>query len=211
MVWDKIKGLIVEDDAPKSAAPAAPVSTTLGGAASVAPANDEFVQALRASIKGRATAFTALLSAADKLAAIIPDATMRLKAAFATVSTEGRGVKEVLAAIEVHAADLESQRLQFDTAAEKAKSLAVNGLQAELDALGPSSAAAQSQIDGMARQIQQMQELLGRNAARSTELTTLIAQETTRFLSSKQQFEAALGTVKRELDGQKAVVLSALS
>lgn len=194
-------------------APAAPAVNTapMGQAPSVTVNNNnEFVTALRNAIKARQTAFTALLAAADKLAGIIPDPTTRLKAAFATVSGEGRGIREVLQAIDVHIADLESQRLQFTRAMDGQKQSAIGTLQAELDSLKPSNDSAAAQIQSMQQQIQSLQELMANNNTRAGELSAKIATEGARFTTAAQQFETALVLVKGELDGQKAAVSSTL-
>jgi chromosome segregation ATPase len=208
---DALKGLIFETEsgpqAPAKPAPAAP--TVSGSAPTARPVDDQFVTALRNAIKARSSAFTALLATADKLSNVIPDSTMRLKAAFATL--EGRGLKEILGAIDVHAADLESQRMQFSRQAEDAMKREVGAKQAELDAIDPAIQVAQSQIEALSRQISSLNETIAQKSARKAELTTEIASETARFDTAKQQFETALTVVKGELDGQKAIIQSALA
>lgn len=215
----KLKSLVWEDDPKQAAAkPAAPTGSAPLGAAPVAaapgvaaPVDDKFVQALRTAIKNRPTAFTALLAAADKLASIIPDSNTRLKAAYATVAGEGRDVRTILGAIEVHAADLESQRMAFTKQAEDAARAAIGAKQAELDSIDPSIASAQSQIESLTRQIQSLNDTIAQKSARKAELTADIANENARFAGAKSQFETALTIVKSELDGQKAIIQSALS
>ena len=213
-MWDKIKGLIVEDDSPKAATPAGPqVTAPLGASpAAAAPiADDKFVLALRTAIKSRSTAFTALLATADKLASVIPDAATRLKAAYATVAGEGRDVRSILQAIEVHAADLESQRMSFTKQAEDAMRTAVGAKKAELDTIDPSITSAQQQVQALQQQIQALNETIAQKGIRKGELTGEIATEEQRFAAAKQQFETALTIVRAELDSQKAVIQSALS
>ena len=214
-MWDKIKGLIVEDEGqPQVQAKQSQVSAPIGAApsAGVAPvADDKFVQALRTAIKNRPTAFTALLSTADKLASVIPDAATRLKAAYATVAGEGRDVRSILQAIEVHAADLESQRMQFSKQAEDAMKVAIGAKKAELDTIDPSIASAQQQLVALQQQMQSLNEAIAQKNIRKGELVGEIATEEQRFSAAKQQFETALTIVRAELDGQKAVIQSALS
>ena len=215
-MWDKIKGFIVEDDA--SAGAVAPAKPQVNAPIGVAPqshatgvADDKFVQALRAAIKSRATAFTALLATADKLASVIPDANTRLKAAYATVAGEGRDVRSILQAIEVHAADLESQRMQFSKQAEDAMKATIGSKKAELDAIDPSIASAQQQVQSLQQQIQALNEAIAQKNIRKGELAADIATEEQRFNSAKQQFETALTIVRAELDSQKAVIQTALT
>lgn len=211
-MFQALKGMIFEDEAGAPSKTATPQPVKQGapvGTVSAAPVDDQFVTALRGAIKSRSSAFTALLATADKLANVIPDANMRLKAAFATL--EGRGLKEILGAIDVHAADLESQRMQFTRQAEDASKAAIGAKQVELDSIDPSIQVAQSQIEALTRQIGTLTDSIAQKSARKAELTTEIASETARFTSAKQQFDTALTIVKSELEGQKAVIQSALS
>lgn len=162
---------------------------------------------MRTAIKSRATAFTALLATADKLASVIPDANTRLKAAYATVAGEGRDVPSILQAIEVHAADLESQRMQFSKQAEDAMKATVGSKRAELETIDPSIASAQQQVQSLQQQIQALNEAIAQKNIRKGELTADIATEEQRFNAAKQQFETALTIVRAELDSQKAVIV----
>lgn len=214
-MWNKVKGFLVEDENPQAKPQAPQVAAPLGSAqpqAGAAPvADDKFVQALRAAIKNRPTAFTALLATADKLASVIPDANMRLKAAYATMAGEGRDVRSVLQAIDVHTADLESQRMQFTRQAEDAMKVAIGAKQAELDTIDPSIGSAQQQIQALTAQIQALNETIAQKTIRKSELSTEIGTEQQRFAGAKQQFETALTIVQAELNGQKAIIQSALS
>ena len=155
--------------------------------------------------------YTALLQAADKLVSIIPDPNTRLKAAFASVQGEGRGLREVIGALDVHVADLESQRMQFGQALAKQREAAVGVLQRELDGLKPANDTAAQQIQAMTAQIQQLQTLITTNTTRAAELQGQITAQTMQFTQTEQQFVSALQIVKSELDGQKAAVMSVLS
>jgi chromosome segregation ATPase len=221
MVWSKISSaLFVDESKPKSTpgqtpipAPGTPLgaSTSAPSAGVMTPAQNPFADALRAAIKNRPTAFTSLLAAADKLANIIPDPTTRLKAAYATVSGEGRGLREVVGAIDVHVADLEAQKMQFMQALERQRREALGAIEAELSSLPQSNNTANAQIQAMTQQIQQLQELIVKNNARIAELQANATAESTKFTTSQQQFEAALVLVRGELEGQKSAVMSTLT
>ncbi len=212
-MWEKIKGFVIQEDnpqTPKPAQTAAAQAAPQNGAPVQAPVvDDQFVLALRNAIKARSSAFTALLITADKLANVIPDSNMRLKAAFATM--EGRGLKEILGAIDVHAADLESQRMQFARQAEDAMKREIGSRQAELDTVDPSIQGAQTQIETLSRQIAALNDVIAQKSTRKAELIAEITVETTRFNTAKQQFETALTVVKSELEGQKSIIQSALA
>ena len=167
-MWSSIKNAIFVDEAAKpqqvpAASPQATPQTQMpaGSAPQVMqPADNTFIEALRKAVKGRATGFTSLLAAADKLANIIPDPNTRLKAAYATVSGEGRGLKEVIGAIDIHVADLEGQKLQFMSAVDNQRNAAIGSLESELNSIGPANQSAAQQIQAMTQQIQQLQQQL---------------------------------------------------
>lgn len=205
------KYVLAGDVASSSAAPVAVNTAPMGSAPSITVNNNEFVTALRNAIKARTSAFTALLQAADKLMNIIPDPNTRLKAAFASVSGEGRGLREVLGAIDVHVADLESQKMQFQHAMEAQKQTALGTLQNELSAIAPANESAQQQIAAMNQQIQQLQQMMATNNQRALELNGQISAEGARFTATTQQFESAMLTVRSELDGQRVAIASTLS
>jgi chromosome segregation ATPase len=210
-VWDDGKPAEVVTPAASSSTP---IGQTAQPAAQFVPmpqANDEYVKALRVAMRQRSTAFTALLQAAEKLSAVIPDPTTRLKAAFTMVAGEGRGVREVMAAIDVHTADLDAQRLQFTNALESEKTKTLSGMETELQQLTAGSNTASQQIQSMQQQIQSLNGLITKNTARAAEVTVSLSNEKAHFTSSAQQFDSALAVVKSELDNQKAVIQSALS
>lgn len=215
-MWSTIKGALFEGEEQKpqqEQVQSKPItSNQAGGSSGTTPlTNDKFVSALKTAIKNRQTAFTALMAAAEKLANIIPDPNTRLKAAYATIQGEGRGAKEILGAIEVHQADLESQKLSFNKQSEDALRLTIGGKQSELDSIDPSIQTAQNQIQALTQQIQTLNETIAQRTARKAELTADIANDSATFARAKQEFETALTIVKTELDSQKAVIVSALS
>lgn len=205
---------------PDAQAPASQPASTASTASSIKagtsvpayiPTDNQFVEALRASIKTRQTALTALTSAAEKLTAVIPDPNMRLKAAFEMVKSDGRGVKELLEAITVHTADLESQKLQFARAMELESSRSVGNLRAMTESLSASTNAAQAQIKSFHDQIAQLTGLINENTAKVTASQNQIDVETSRLSNNSIQFDAALVMVKAELDNQRNIIQSSLS
>ena len=204
-----LKGLIMEDEPTNSAAPTAPAAPQ--ATMQLVSVDNQFVDALRASIKARPTALTALTAAAEKLTAVIPDSNMRLKAAFQMVKSEGRGVKELLDAITVHAADLESQKLQFGRAMESESQKAIGNLQAISENLAASTQSAQQQIVSLQEQLGKLNQLIAENATKSSETAQQINVEKSRLAQNAQQFETALMVVKNELENQRVIIQSALS
>jgi chromosome segregation ATPase len=218
-MWSSIKGALftdAESPAPAKVAPAAPTQPvhmpqTPGTPGIQVPVENRFVEVLRKAITARQTAFTSLLAAADKLASIIPDPIVRLKAAYATVSGEGRGLREVVAAIDFHMSDMEGQKAQFMSVLKTQQQQAIGTIETELNGIPISNENAMKQIQTMTQQITQLQELLGKNAARESELRNELASQQATFTMSQQEFESALATVKGELEGQRMAITSTLT
>lgn len=208
-----LKGLIMEDEGPSVNQPTGP-GVTAGvviPSSQSLPVNNEFVEALRTVIKNRPTALTALTTAAEKLVAVIPDSNMRMKAAFQMVKSEGRGVKELLDAITVHAADLESQKLQFNRALEAESQKSIGQQQTALDNLTNSTSSCSNQIATLQAQIKSLNELIVQNNSQAAVVTQQISSEKARLAQNAQQFDTALLVVKNELDTQRSVIQSTLS
>jgi chromosome segregation ATPase len=215
-LFDVIKGAILEDDSPEhtKTAPiqgrplqAAPGQEPVPSAPAV---ENEFVPVLRQVVKARQTAYTALLAADDRLVNVIPDRTMRLKASFEMVKGDGRDLPQLMAAIDVHLTDLNSQRLSFGQALERKKTEACDASQAELDAITPANQAAQDSIKQLEAQMQALKEQINRRNQRATELQAKLQADARNYDSKKQLFDAALALVSSEISNQKTIIFSAL-
>ena len=206
-----IKEFVMEDDSSATVAAVVAVAAPATSAPLVQSVVDnKYIEALRASIKARPTALTALTIAAEKLE-FIPDANMRLKAAFQSVKSEGRGVKEILEAITVHAADLESQKLQFTRALETESETTVGRLQDHNLNLKSEVDSARLQIKSFESQIEKLNEIISKHSVTSNVNSAQINDEKSRLARNAQQFEIALTVVKNELESQRVVIQSALS
>ena len=206
-----IKEFVMEDDSSATVAAVVAVAAPATSAPLVQSVVDnKYIEALRASIKARPTALTALTIAAEKLE-FIPDANMRLKAAFQSVKSEGRGVKEILEAITVHAADLESQKLQFTRALETESETTVGRLQDHNLNLKSEVDSARLQIKSFESQIEKLNEIISKHSVTSNANSAQINDEKSRLARNAQQFEIALTVVKNELESQRVVIQSALS
>lgn len=207
-----LKDMVFEDDTPRSQAQ--PVSTgTVPSVPNlrVVASDNQYIGALRDAIKGRSTALTALTAAAEKLITVIPDADMRLKAAFEMIKGDGRGVKELVDAITVHIADLESQKMQFTRAIDAESQSTIGQLQAELSSNAANTESAQNQIKSMQAQIDQLRKEVTIYGNRKIEIDQNIQAETARLSQNTQLFELALITVKNELENQRKLIQTSLS
>jgi len=216
MAWlDAVKGAIFNPD-PNAPAEQAPTTTVKAGNISPgipmtmsSPVNPEFVAAIRKAVFGRNTALTQLMAAADKLVSIIPDASTRLKAAYATVA-DGRTVKQIADAVDVHLSDVDGEEQKFQRAIE-------GKAQTEVAPLEQRSHLASQAIEAAQQQITQAN-------ARIVELTTQIGQQQQEQIQSAQaaqakkqelelmanNFKLAANAVRSELQSNKTVILTAL-
>jgi chromosome segregation ATPase len=216
-LFNVIKSAILEDDSPEHAkAPPVQQGRPLQAAPGQAPApsapavENEFVSVLRQVVKGRQTAYTALLAADDRLVNVIPDRTMRLKAAFEMVKGDGRDLPQLMAAIDVHLTDLSSQKLSFGQALERKKAEACNASQAELDAIAPANQAAQDSIKQLEAQMQALKDQINQRNQRATELQAKLQADARSYDSKQQLFNTALALVNSEISNQKTIISSAL-
>jgi chromosome segregation ATPase len=221
MAWyDKIaEAVLIDpnkgDEAAKPAAPA-PVMQPIGGSVALAGSayatpqvSPEFVAAIRKVVLSRNTALTQLLTAADKLASIIPDPVTRFKAAFATAG-DGRTTRQVAEAVDIHLADVDGEEARFKQAIDKKAAEEVGGQERR-------AAAATSAITSNTQQIEQLQARIAELSAQIGTFQQDVAQATaeaaTKRLEIEQataQFKMAAQVVKQELQSHKSTILSAL-
>lgn len=214
MIWNSIKGaLFVEDPAAPAAKTAAPTpaeapSTTLGATPAGAPSsqsgvNAEFVAAIKKAVFGKQTALTALVTAADSLAEIIPDPTTRFKAAFKT-SSAGRTVQQIASAADIHLADVEGEELRFKAAVEQK-------LGTEITQLESTATNAAAQITALQHQLEEAQKRITQLMQQQAESTALASQKKIELQTVSDQFKAAAQTVRNEIQSLRQAVLTALS
>lgn len=220
-MWNKLKSFVVEDE-PGTEAPA-PAAQPQVQRAGVAPAvgsgmtafspshtvNQDMVAAIRKQTFGRNTALTALINAADQLVDIIPDATMRLKAAQKTAGA-GRAAKEFADAVAIHLNDVDAAEMQFGQALEGKIATEVGGLKAQAQHAEAQVNAANSEVQNLQARIAQLQQ---QAVEQTTTFHTLQGQAAAKEAELRQadiEFKAAATHVRNELNGHKATILSTL-
>lgn len=216
---NKIKGaasdLLFEDDGSKpSATPtpvAAPSAAKLGGVFAMAPqVNADMVAAIRKVTFGRNTAFTALHAAADALVDIIPDPTMRLKAAQKTAGG-GRGAKEITEAIGIHLNDVDGEERRFQAALDSKVQAEVGNLKLQAERAASVVTNSSAEIQKLQARITELTSTISEQTAISTNLEQEAALKEAELLATGKAFQAAAQAVRDELNAQKASILSVLS
>lgn len=214
-MWDKISSaLFVDDSAAKKSEPksaSAPAAAPVGGfpvgqTATITAGsgvNPDFIAAIRKAVFGKATALTSLIEAADKLQNIIPDATTRFKAAYATAGN-GRTVQQIAAAADIHLADVEGEELRFKAAVD-AK------LGTEIQQLDATANSAATQITNLQRQLEETQLRITQLMQQQAEAAASSSQKKIELQTTSDQFKAAAQMVRNEIQTLRQTVLTSLS
>lgn len=226
MWMSKLKGMVFEGDgsspepaaapapqgAPQAHQPASSGYKPLGSGMSYAPpaaVNEDMVAAIRKQTFGRNTALTALINAADQLADVIPDPTMRLKAAQKTAGA-GRVAKEFADAVTIHLSDVDAAEMQFASALEGKIKAEVGGLKAQAVQAESQVNAANSEVQSLQQRIAQLQQQTVEQTTNFHNLNAQAASKEAELRQAEVEFKAAAAHVRNELNGHKATILSTL-
>jgi chromosome segregation ATPase len=212
-----LKGAIWEQDpnATPQAQPQAPVAqSTSRPVGSTAPmvssVNDEMVQAIKRNTLSRKTPYTALLEAADKLANVIPDPNMRLKAAYAMVG-EQRTVEAIMKALDIHISDVDGEKMRFGQATDQRRKTELGSLTTQLTQLNTSTEQMQTEITNLHARIQQLNTTINDNTVKANELAAQVNSRGAEYDATVAQFENAAQLVRGELEQQRIAISSTLS
>lgn len=224
MAWlDKLKGAVFVDEGgaqAKTSEPTTIKASNIGqnigqggghvGNFSAPQVNPEFVAAIKKAVFGRNTALTQLMASADKMASIIPDAGTRLKAAFATMA-DGRTVKQVIDAVEVHLADVDGQEMQFKNALDAKTQSQCGTLDGQASTLANQIQQSQAEIETAQQRISALTASIGQLSQQHAEVLHAAATRRQELDQAALQFKQAAQAVRNELNGHKATIVSALS
>jgi chromosome segregation ATPase len=217
--FNKLKGMMVEDDSPTPAAPqakpqAAPQQVQSPGSSmptfQQGPVlNTAMVDAIRKATFSRNTALTALITASDALQDIIPDPIMRLKAAQKTAGA-GRSAKEISEAISIHLNDVDAEELRFGQMLNTKIQTEVGGLNRQGDSAEQAIASANTEIQNLTQRIAQLQQSIGEQTANLSNFRLQAQTREADLRQSETEFKAAANAVRAELNGHKNAILSTL-
>lgn len=183
-----------------------PVGSTSAPSTSYDPA---MLSSLSKAIMARKTPYTALLEASQKLEKVIPDETMRIKAAFATLGD--RSAPEVIQAIDVHVADLEGERLRFKQASER-------NVKDKSGTVRAAATAKESQLANNTARIQQLRDEANQLEQVNHNLTVDVSQLVTQadaaeadIRAVEARFNATVDFLKKDLASKKSGLDALLS
>lgn len=221
MSWlNAVKGAIFEEDpnAPNQEMPAAPKGVTITSAnitsgqpvQMAAPVSPEFVAAIRKAVLGRNTALTQLMTMADKLISIIPDPSQRLKAAYATAG-DGRTVKQIVDAVDVHLSDVDGEEQRFKIALDGKISAEVAPLEQQAQILAGQVTTAQQQIEQAQARIAELTANIGTLSQNAAQAAAQAQQKRQEIEILAGNFKLAANAVRAELQQNKMVIATALN
>jgi hypothetical protein len=213
-MFDKLKSMLYEDAAPAPQAPVAPATASVAGSAPIAVTlgpvvNVDMVAAIRKAVFGRNTAFTQLLSASEALADVIPDPTMRLKAAHKTGGA-GRTGKQIADAVDVHLQDVDGEELRFKNLIDSKVQNEVGSIDGQVQVATSQAAQAAQEIEQLNQRIGGLQKLIADMNGKATELSAQSVAKRTELDTAMAQFKLAANAVRTELNGSKTAILSTL-
>jgi hypothetical protein len=218
-MFNSLKNMIFEEDPnevkPAAHAQAAPTFTN-GQLAPASPGftttpqvSPEFVTAIRKVVLGRNTALTQLLGAADKLTTIIPDPTTRFKAAFATAGN-GRSVKQIAEAVDIHISDVDGEELRFKAAIDQKVASEVGTLEQRAQLAAQAIQSAQQQIEQAQQRITELTQQIGRQQGEQAQAQAEANAKRNEIEQASVQFKLAAQHVRHELQSHKTTIMSAL-
>ena len=214
----KIKGALYEDD---SAAPAAAPTAAMGMASMSAPGgqatsmiqaagvNQDMVAAIKKVTFGRNTAFTQLLQASESLADVVPDQTMRLKAAHKTAGG-GRTGRQIADAVDVHLQDVDGEEMRFKAMIDSKIQIDVGAIEAQASAAAQQIQHAQAEIQQAQQRVADLNAQIGQLSQQAATATSQVSLKRSELETAVTQFKLAANAVRNELNGSKSAILSTL-
>jgi hypothetical protein len=212
---NKLKDAVWEAP-PEAAQAVAPTTASVGTVAAPAPSilgaptvNVEMVAAIRKAVFGRNTAFTQLLTASEALADVIPDPTMRLKAAHKTGGA-GRSGKQIADAVDVHLQDVDGEELRFKNMIDGKIQAEVGSIDTQVQTATAQAQQAAQEIEQLNQRIGALQKMIGDMNTKATELSAQSVTKRAELDAAQAQFKLAANAVRLELNGSKSAILSTL-
>lgn len=189
---ERVKGLLFEPSLPATKPQPAPQAQ-----APAIAGDDEAYRTLRQAALARPTEYTDLLGALSALRDVLPDGETRLNAALAVLHNKGVDLPMVLRALDVHKADLDTERHRFDEVAASEVSRGVSQPAERNQQLDANIAQRQQQLAALQAEIDQLNQQRAANA-------DAIREAESRIVEVRARFDMAFKTVAAELEADRA-------
>lgn len=213
-MWSSIKGAIFEADpaeAKQAPAPAGQAKPAIAGVVSAVSSsvNQGMVDAINKVMLGRNSAFTRLLQSAEALADVIPDATMRLKAAHKTGGAGATG-QQIAAAVDIHLQDVDAEVGRFKASIEGKIKSEVGQLDLTVKTAAAGIQSAQAQIEDARKRITDLEAAIADLNVKGAEAQANANSTRAQYEGAVIEFEVAANIVRDGLTANKAAILSTL-
>lgn len=193
----RMKGLLFEPEVTAN-----PPSAAVPNLLPIPAPDDAAYAALRNATLARPTEYSDFLAALNAIAQVVVQEDMRFNAALAILRGKGATPAALLRALDVHLADLESERGRFKELAAAELAQQVDGPRqtcAELDATIAGRREEMARIEGTIRQLEAQQQALESNAQAAVG----------RIAAAEQQFLAASDVLQQQLANDRARLAAA--
>lgn len=212
-----LKGMLYEDTNDAAPAPTQQVKASQAGAMNVTgqvyaatpTVNQAMVDAIKKVTYSRNTAFTQLIAASETLSDVIPDPTMRLKAAFKTTGA-GRTGRQVAEAVDVHLSDVAGEVRKFDQMIDNKMTIEVGQIEGQATQAQRQLESASSEIQSLSQRIQQLQSSLPELQTAVSQAQLQVSQARNELEGAKHEFKMAADVVTAELNNSKSAIVSTL-
>jgi hypothetical protein len=219
-LWSSIASLVVETDEKPATAPekqpvqAAMAAPTVPGQLPtfVAPVNSlapdpDMIAQLQTVVTKKASPYSAFLESAATLDGIIPDETMRLRAAIKVVTGDGkRTFEQISSAIDMHISDVEGQRLLFKGAADSRRRSEVDAPKQRAESLRNQNVQIQSQVEQLEAQIARLRDQAVQQDAEASQLDAQAQAAEADISTNEHRFGLSVDYVKNELAAKKQLI-----
>jgi hypothetical protein len=224
-LWSSIVSSVIDTDekptpaAPKQIAPQAAVPASTNAAGTYIPAmvnsmapDPDMIAGLQATVAKKPSPYSAFLESAGKLESIIPDETMRLKAAIASITGDGkRTADSILTAIDMHINDVEGQRMLFKGASDQRRRTEIDAPKARADQLRAQNTNIAANIEDFQKKIQALQDQAMTNDSEAQTLDAQSHSADVDITSVENRFGLSVDWVKNELAAKKQVLASVVT
>jgi DNA anti-recombination protein RmuC len=181
-----------------------PTKPTINSNGSSPPVYDtDMLATLNKVISQRKTPYTALLEVAQKLEKTVPDEFMRIKAAFAIVSADGRSAENVIQAIDVHISDIDSEHMRFKNTTDQQILQKSQTLRERAKSLTEANDQAAKRCEELHKQLHQLDQQTANNNNEIFELTKNATAVENEIKIVYEKFKLASDHIKASLNDKK--------
>ena len=173
---------------------------------STATHNEEIVNTIQTAVLSKKTAYTTFVEASMRLEAVIPDETTRMKAAFVTVTGDGRSLEQVLQALDMHATDVDGEVLRCKRSLDAKRNDEVIRVRTMGSNLMETNKRLTEQVASLQQQIEKATQEINTNVVKLGELDNQAAKAESDINAFENSFVQAADYVKKTFVERKQML-----